>query len=502
MIGYADSRKLPHRDGFNDADASLWLHNKLGLQTWNSIRALDFLESLPDVDPQRLAVTGASGGGTQTFMLCAIDPRPAAAFPAVMVSTNMQGGCTCEYADYLRIGINNVAIAALFAPQPMAMTGADDWTVDIERKGLPELKQVYGFHNAADKVHAKYYSFPHNYNGVSRTMMLTWFREHLRLPGDAPVEQCDFQPVPVEELSVFDAAHPQPASELDAGALRQELKAHDRAIYEKLLAGDAGHYREIIGTATRVMLSHVDESAVLQATKFIPARTAIPGRVEADAVYQGERAPVSMLTPANANGVVVLCVDPAGLLNGDLTGSVIRSGKTVAIVDPFVSGAKRELAQFLSPVDTGFPGYTWGYNRPLIANRVRDIQAAVQAIRGQGKRVVALIGTGEGGLWTLLARAQLPEDAVGRTIVELQGFSFASVDSPNHPNALPGALKYGDVGGLAALAAPAHVEIYGAQGLDAALAPLKKLYSGTPDRLTIHPEGLTADAVRQALAAE
>ena len=43
-----------------------------------------------------VGVTGASGGGTQTFLLCGIDDRPAVAFPAVMVSTAMQGGCICE----------------------------------------------------------------------------------------------------------------------------------------------------------------------------------------------------------------------------------------------------------------------------------------------------------------------------------------------------------------------------------------------------------------------
>ena len=70
-------------------------------------------------------------------MLCGIDDRPAVAFPAVMVSTAMQGGCVCENCSYLRIGTGNVEFAALFAPKPLGMTGANDWTIDIERRVCP-----------------------------------------------------------------------------------------------------------------------------------------------------------------------------------------------------------------------------------------------------------------------------------------------------------------------------------------------------------------------------
>src|SRR5207253_7233612 len=125
------------------------------LQTYNSIRALDWLSELPDVDPTRIGVTGASGGGTQTFMLCAVDPRPAVAFPAVMVSTAMQGGCTCENCDLLRVNTGNIELAALFAPKPLAMTGANDWTIEIATKGLPELKQLYKLFGAEENVMAR-----------------------------------------------------------------------------------------------------------------------------------------------------------------------------------------------------------------------------------------------------------------------------------------------------------------------------------------------------------
>ncbi|MCA9098001.1 MAG: acetylxylan esterase, partial [Planctomycetaceae bacterium] len=115
MTGNADSTQIGHTAGFRDVEAELRLQNFMGLQTFNSRCALDFLMSLPDVDTDRIGVTGSSGGGTQTFMLCAIDERPHVAFPAVMVSSNMQGGCICENCSYLRQDINNVALAGLFA---------------------------------------------------------------------------------------------------------------------------------------------------------------------------------------------------------------------------------------------------------------------------------------------------------------------------------------------------------------------------------------------------
>ena len=145
--------------------------------------------------PKRIGVTGASGGGTQTFILCGIDDRPAVAFPAVMVSTAMQGGCVCENCSYLRIGTGNVDFAALFAPKPLGMTGANDWTIDIEKKGLPELKAVYKLYGADDRVMAKCFPmFEHNYNQVSREVMYNWFNKHLDLKQPSPVVEKPFKP--------------------------------------------------------------------------------------------------------------------------------------------------------------------------------------------------------------------------------------------------------------------------------------------------------------------
>src|SRR5579872_7179600 len=310
MVGRADSQAIAHAQGFTDVEATLRLQDFMGLQTFNSLQALEFLLSLPDVDPARIGVTGASGGGTQTFVLCAIDPRPAVAFPAVMVSTAMQGGCICENCSYLRIGLNNITFAAMFAPRPQALSGAHDWTIDIESKGLPELKLLYGLYNKPDLVHAKAFpQFEHNYNQVAREMMYSWFNKHLNLGLKDPVEERDFVPVPPAELSVYDAAHPVPADALDATGLKAYLTQVGNDQYTALLPKDASglaEYRRIVGTAARVMLDAgaTDADDVKRASDL--QESALGGhrlfRISATRRDAGEQIPIVAIVPVSCNG--------------------------------------------------------------------------------------------------------------------------------------------------------------------------------------------------------
>ena len=167
--------------------------------------------SLPEVDPERTAITGASGGGTQAMLLAAIDPRIKLSFPAVMVSTAMQGGCTCENASLLRVDTGNIEFAALFAPRPQGMTTANDWTKEMSTKGFPELQRHYALLGAPKNVMLhRGEHFPHNYNAVSRSAFFTWLNQHFRLGAKEPVLERDFTPLSRDELTVWDAAHPEP----------------------------------------------------------------------------------------------------------------------------------------------------------------------------------------------------------------------------------------------------------------------------------------------------
>ena len=184
MVGYNDSKPFTHaflndrlrRHGFSLAT----------LQTWNSIRALDWLSSLADVDPARIGCTGESGGGTQTFLLTALDPRITVAAPVVMVSDSFQGGCVCENAAGLRLGTDNVEIAALCAPRPMMLVGATgDWTAKTMARAFPTIRGVYSLIGSIDRIEAAVFDFPHNYNQTSRNAVYAFMGRWLMGIGDA-----------------------------------------------------------------------------------------------------------------------------------------------------------------------------------------------------------------------------------------------------------------------------------------------------------------------------
>lgn len=472
MIGYADNKHFDHRKSFVDADAELHLLNVMGLQTWNSIRALDFLESLPEVDPKRIGVTGASGGGTQTFILCAVDDRPTVAFPAVMVSTAMQGGCVCENCSYLRQGTGNVELAALFAPKPLGMTGADDWTKEIETKGLPELKALYKLYGAEDKVMAKAFpQFKHNYNQVSREVMYNWFNKHLTLGQPEPVVEKPFVPVPPKELSVFDDKHPRPNDAVDQNQLRKYLKEISNKQIEALRPQDTASFRDyqrVIGTALRVMVCDRLPKPEEVESKVIKRETndgyhlteLVLGRK-----HQGECIPATFTVSAKPDTVVVW-IHPDGKNAGrkelfPLAVNLLDRKAGILSVEVFHTG--NGWGARPAGVNPTYAGYTFGYNRPLVANRVHDILTAVAYAKSiKGVKKVHLVGFEEAGPWVLMARA-LCGPAVDRTVVDMNGFRFDKVRQTSDEMMLPGALKYGGLPAFAGLCAPGELFIHNHQ---------------------------------------
>jgi len=479
MIGYADSTAIPHRQGFTNVEAVLWGVSEMGLQTWNSLRALDFVCGLPDVDPSRIGVTGASGGGTQTFILAALDDRVTAAFPAVMVSTAMQGGCVCENAPYLRIGTGNVEIAGLFAPKPLAMSGAKDWTIDIESKGLPELRALYRLYDAEENVLAKCFpQFGHNYNQVSREVMYNWFNSHLKLGLPSPVQEQPLVPIPPNELSVYDTGHPRPKDEVAAEGVKKYLTEQARSSLQALepkTAKQLASLRHVVGGALQVMVHDTLPPADAVEVKEVGDREEFDGYVARKFLIgrkgHNEQVPAYGIGRGpEFNGTVVIWVHPAGKASLFADGKLTPTAKAIldtkaAILAVDVCGTG-ELAG-ATRADSRFPGFTMGYNRPLVGERVHDILTAISFTKAHPQsKEIRLVGWESAGPWVVLARS-LAGDAVVRTAADLNGFRFESVRTNDDPMMLPGALKYGGMAAFASLCAPGELFLHNHQGTGA-----------------------------------
>ena len=235
MVGYNDSgQQVDHRSFPNGDREAIWGISLLGLQLQNAIRSIDFLQSLPDVDPDRIACTGASGGGTQTFMLMAIDDRIKVSAPVNMISAHMQGGCLCENAPNLRIDFSNIEIGAMMAPRPLLLVSATgDWTKDTPNVEYPAIHSIYQHFGAADKIHQVQIDAEHNYNKASREAVYQWFAKWLLENQDSSkLTEVDFTVESDEDLLVFhDRAIPYHA--LSTEELLASLRQLGKAAIEK-----------------------------------------------------------------------------------------------------------------------------------------------------------------------------------------------------------------------------------------------------------------------------
>ena len=457
--------------GLYSPQAESHLQSIMGLQTLNAVRSLDFVLSLPEVDAERIAVTGASGGGTQTFILGAIDPRVKLSFPAVMVSTAMQGGCTCENASLLRVNTGNIEFAGLFAPKPQGMTTANDWTKEMSTKGFPELKELYKFLGAPNNVMLhRGEHFPHNYNAVSRSAFYTWVNKHFKLGFKEPVVERDYQRLSREQLTVWDAQHPAPKESGDDFERKLLRWLHDDT--QKQIADAAKspeRFREVVGGALEVIIGRTYAEAGEVEWEMLHKSDG-PNSIHMSGLIRnktyGEELPAIFIYPKQWNGTTTVWLSSEGkadlfAADGSLKPEVqklVAAGTTVMGVDLLHQG--EFLANGQKFTTTGrvknpreAAPYTFGYNQAVLAQRVHDVLTTVKFIQTHerpSKRVqlVALDSTAP----IAVAAAALCGNAIQDLAIDTQGFRFGNVLDLHVPTFLPGGAKYGDVPAMLQLA--------------------------------------------------
>jgi hypothetical protein len=399
MIGYNDSRQLPHWKPADPAPRppwgrreALWGLSLAGLQLWNGIRALDFLESRPEVDRDRIGATGESGGGTQTFLLAAVDERVAVSAPVNMISLHMQGGCLCENLPHLRLDTNNVELGALAAPRPMLMIAATgDWTRDTMEVEFPETRRLYELLGAADRVRGERVDAPHNYNRTSREAAYAWMSRWLKgAPPKFAVSEQPFEADPPADLLVF---HDRP---LPGGARTPEQVAEDwiDAAERQLATGDTRPFR----------------AALLHDLAFEAQDPALP-------------------RPPRPHRVVVTATGDRALER-----ALAQAGFEVrpARFTPFDAAAAAKVRHFET------------YNRGAASQRVADLVAALRGAPG-----AALVADGDAALAGMLAAAVV---AVPVALLDVDGFDAASDAAYLQHLDIPGLRRAGGLRTAAAMA--------------------------------------------------
>ena len=478
MVGYNDSKEFGH--AFLNDRLRRWGLGLMTLQTWNSIRALDWAVTLPDVDPARVGCTGESGGGTQTFILAALDGRIKVAAPVVMVSHKMQGGCVCENAAGLRIGTDNVEIAALTAPRPMKIVGANDWTDETMTVEYPALQKVYRLLGSPDRISADKFEFEHNYNQTTRNAVYAFMGRWLvGIEDPATIREGEVKAEPADALLTFSKDHPAPPDRKSPAQLETELvdvmtRSLDR-LAPTIVAATWEASANLLRTALEVRVGLTEPAErelgprlIRRANRFglaiehwLVSRDSIEvWRVTRKSEWVDD-VPVVRLIPAKPTGRATLIASPRGkadLLGPDggpspLVKALLDRGQTVIGFDPlFVGESIAPRAPATSrPVVDHFPTYNpTPRRRPRAGpgHRARLVQA-----RGNEIREVSLIALGDSGPLALLARPLLT--GIARTAIDLNGFDYGDGSTPVPPALdLPGVLGFGGLKAAAALTVP------------------------------------------------
>ncbi|QNI35027.1 hypothetical protein H7849_16205 [Alloacidobacterium dinghuense] len=411
MVGYTDTIQLPHR--FGSAEQRLWSFGPLGLQLWNSIRSLDFLASLDDVDAGRLGITGASGGGTQAFLLAAVDDRVQFAAPVNMVSAIMQGGDLCENAPGLRINTSNVEIAAIFAPKPMLLVSATgDWTRNVPQEEYPAIRRIYDLYGKGDQVAVVQMDAPHNFNRPSREAVYRFFaKQNQGISESGELIEHDIDVPPLQDMMAL-SNRTLPANALDLDSVFRLWRERSEVQNKKLENGELQDRAFLRERLRQTLAVEVPRQVIADRD----GRSIVLGRAG-----KGDRVPGIWIEGSGAPAIVIDPRGSAAALDSDVVRRLHKEGRAVLLLDVFQSGAAKaprvgdisngptpKLAEDADDEEradaaAGYPKFLT-FNVSDDAARVQDVVTAI-VYASRGDQNVELFVTGDAALWATFAAA-------------------------------------------------------------------------------------------------
>ncbi|BDC52543.1 hypothetical protein F183_A48580 [Bryobacterales bacterium F-183] len=414
MVGYNDTKQLPHE--FGEAEEELaWSFHPLGIQLWNTIRAIDLLQGLDFIDPARIGMTGASGGGTQTFLAAAVDDRIAAAAPVNMVSAGFQGDDACEMAPSLRLGTNNVEIAAMMAPKPLLLISATkDWTKNTPKEEHPQVRAVYELFGQAGRAQQVQIDAGHNYNLLSRQAAYSFFARVLKqspaVLAEPPMD------LDVERDLLIGEDLPKPKKES-----KSEVFATWKAVRKPTAALPLAEWRTALEMAFGVRCPG-GVRAVRTGSDLVLTRACC-----------GDRVPVEMIPGTSRKAGTVIQVHEDGMRNAAKS----MAGDTGASIRLLVDVFQRGSAAVDRARDARMRLEYLTYHASDDANRLQDMLTAIAYASGRGPVRLQCMGDGK---FTALCMTAV---ALSRVPVRLE---LMSAKGPAEAPDLPG---FERLGGLA-----------------------------------------------------
>jgi dienelactone hydrolase len=461
----------------------------LGCQVYDNRRAVDFLLTRPEVDGDRLGITGASGGGNQTMYAGALDERFGAVVPVCSVGTYQAylhaACCVCEVLPGALRFAEEGDVLSLVAPRALLVINATkdafQFSVGEAEKSVARARPVFRLLGAEAKLKHATFESPHAYNQAMRETMYGWMTQWLRREGDGnPIPEPKHDIEKPEDLAVF------PDEKRAKGFLYPpSLAAREAKMLLAKYAGPKADHAED-WESTAVYLRTQLRKQVFGDFPATPALTAKAQPVEKDGdvrtvplVLSPEPdMPLPVLhrykdeaSNARLPACVLLHLDgKAAALKHPLAAALVAGGWAVSAPDLRATGdTKPPGGAIAGAPDHHSAEHALWLGRPLLGQWVFDVQCLLDwlAIQpGLMKQRLAVVGIGQAGLVALCAAA-LFDDRVS---------AAATVDAPTtlvteqaypagtHMGLLaPGLFRVGDVPQLAALAAPRRLIIAGGE---------------------------------------
>jgi cephalosporin-C deacetylase-like acetyl esterase len=452
----------------------------VGLQVYDNMRAADYMISRPEVDGDKLAITGASGGGNQSMNAGAWDERFKAVVPVCSVGTyDAYVGAACCVCEVLPGGLTIAEegdILALVAPRALlvisATRDAHQFSVGEAEKSVARARPAFELLDASDRLRHVAIDSGHDYNRPMREALYGWLARWLKDEGDAsPIAEPEISLEEVDRLRCF-PDNVRPASfTLMPAFVHEQAKQNVR----RLVRPD---HRERWEADALLMKTRL-ETRIFGG---FPRSTA--GKFEAAEPSHGQDTreqpfvlypepgvpiPCVLLRRKNLQGALgtVILVDPAGkeaALKTRMVHTLLDGGWQILALDLRATGETAVANDTVTDaIDHNSTEWSIWMGRPILGQWCWDLMRAMDELEARDDvdvRNLALVGSGAGGL------AAICTAALDERVRSVAAFGLlASFVTPLAPQGhrmatfVPFILEIGDVAHLAALVAPRRLII-------------------------------------------